>query len=578
MRKSLPQAAWALAVGYVLAQFLLLAFNHWYYSAQLPLKLVCSTAVCAGVYGALLATSWARLWRGLGWYWLALHGYYLLKAKAATLVPLEFVGVLDLEAAMVCGSGVVIAIYSASVLRQAARAQRLAHAGVRREMALRRKLRHGYALKAGTMLLLLMLGTLLLMPVEARAEIAQHAGGAAVDRHRELTDPSLRLDPQQPTLPGVYPTPAQYREREYFFIIIENRAGGALTICPADAASLAGLQPQPNETGATFAGSVIAPVAGVNPKGFTASGWGEIGSVCATSVNAIHIKTDHNYNDGRGVIFSLLPVEQGKKNPKDYKSYLSLETSLLTDVPGGTGIFGGEYAPLVGSRLLINDGSTSWTQAPAGWVPQAGSRFAIAVARLKYNPEYIEFENRFGGIIWIKEQGEDPYPIGQVLKPVAGAGRFLGTQHADLGRIRAAHPGVIDISTTRYGVTGGFQIIPRDHAMSPEMTYTRYKTQWMVVGPLWALDPSWEGLPPLFKDYLYPAWNPPPADERQQSYPPDASAAKYLDSFTVLGRYSDSADPTQYEVLHSAEYDHFALKNITHIRIYFPLDSMPNLD
>ncbi len=53
---------------------------------------------------------------------------------------------------------------------------------------------------------------------------------------------------------------------------------------------------------------------------------------------------------------------------------------------------------------------------------------------------------------------------------------------------------------------GGFQIIPREHAMSPEMTRARTMTQWMVVGPLDARDPSWEGVAPLFRDYLRPNW------------------------------------------------------------------------
>jgi hypothetical protein len=577
MRKLLPQAAWSLAVGYVLAHFLALMLNHWYFAGLFWLKAGLGTVVFGLIYGGLLRTSWARLWRGLGWYWLALHGYGLLKAQSYTLQPLEFVSVLDLEAAMVWVSTVVIAAYGTAQVLRGAKARRTQVAVVERELALRRKLRRLHAQVRPAALALLALGLMLACTLPARAELAHNDGVQKPDRHSELGDPALRTDPQQPALPGVYPTPAQYREREYFFIIVENWQDGAISVCPPDGASLDSAQVQPDEAALRPAGHVLAPVSEVNRKGFTASGWGEIGTVCATAVNAIHIKTDHNYNDGRGVIFSLLPVEQGKKDPHNYKSYLSLESSLLTDIQGGTGIFGGEYAPLVGSRLLLPvDGGAGWAQAPAGWVPRAGGRFAIAVARRKYNPEYIEFENRFGGIIWIKEQGTDPYPIGQVLKPVAGAGRFLGTQYADVGRIRAAHPGVIDISTTPYGVTGGFQIIPRDHAMSPEMTYVRYKTQWMVVGPLWALDPSWEGLPPLFTDYLYPAWNPPPASGQSQHYPPDADAAKYLNSFTVLGRYADSADPAQYELLHSSQYDHFALKNLTHIRIYFPQAGAPD--
>jgi hypothetical protein len=188
--------------------------------------------------------------------------------------------------------------------------------------------------------------------------------------------------------------------------------------------------------------------------------------------------------------------------------------------------------------------------------------------RLKYIPEGVEFENRFGGISWVKEIGLDAYPIGQVLKPVVGCGRFLGTQYAGTGRIRANHPGVIDISTCPEGVTGGFQIIPRDHSMSPEMTNARAKTQWMVIGPLYALDPSWEGLPPLFTDYLYPAWT--AADDSNDP----RAADTYLSRFTVRARYSDDPDPSKYVLMHDKHgLDNLAFKSLTHIRIYFPRDS-----
>ena len=141
---------------------------------------------------------------------------------------------------------------------------------------------------------------------------------------------------------------------------------------------------------------------------------------------------------------------------------------------------------------------------------------------------------------------------------------------ADVGRIRAAHPGVIDVSTSPNGEIGGFQIIPRDHAMSPEMTFTRTKTQWMVVGPLWALDESMEGLPPLFSDYLYPAFT--PAMNPDGTVNEDISgAAAFLDRFTVRGRYADADDPEEYILLRPYTMLHnAALQELTHLRIYFP--------
>src|SRR5690606_28333252 len=62
-------------------------------------------------------------------------------------------------------------------------------------------------------------------------------------------------------------------------------------------------------------------------------------------------------------------------------------------------------------------------------------------------------------------------------------------------------------STSPYGKIGSFQIVPADHAMSPETHYVREQTQWMVIGPVSALDPSWEGVAPLYSDFLRPRYD-----------------------------------------------------------------------
>jgi hypothetical protein len=106
--------------------------------------------------------------------------------------------------------------------------------------------------------------------------------------------------------------------------------------------------------------------------------------------------------------------------------------------------------------------------------------------------------------------------------------------------------------------------------MSAEMTNARLLTQWMVVGPLWALDPSWEGSEPLFNEYLYPCFT--PAMNADGTVNKDIQGADaFLDRFTVRGRYADSADPARYELLRPAEGKvDDAFKTLTHIRIYFP--------
>jgi len=96
--------------------------------------------------------------------------------------------------------------------------------------------------------------------------------------------------------------------------------------------------------------------------------------------------------------------------------------------------------------------------------PTLGDSIQIVVERPRRYPSSLEFENRFGGFIRLRYPDGEEKVVGMVLKPVQGCGRFTGTQFSDVGRLRANHTGVIDISTTPIGTIGGFQIIPRTTA------------------------------------------------------------------------------------------------------------------
>lgn len=338
-------------------------------------------------------------------------------------------------------------------------------------------------------------------------------------------------------------------------------------------------------------GNVLVPVGAVNDNGFTASMWGEDSTVCATAVNAIHIKVANNPETGRGVIFSVLPKEFLDFDPADYSSYFAENASVFTDIPAGTGIFGGGFAPLVGSRVevakvlpeelrqLVEFGvltqeygeeyssTASQPRALTGdFVPRLGDAIIIRVYA-PLEPDYIEFENRFGGLIRVKHFGEEPRVIGQVLKPVAGVGRFEGSLYAGVGRIRANHPGVICVSTSPLGEIGGFQMIPCEHAMSPEMTLARTLTQWMVVGPVSALSPSTEGQAPLFSGHIFPSYIPLLSEAPELA---DISAAnRLLKRFYVLAKLKgrDGWGPLPAVT----GRDDTALVDLEAIRICFPL-------
>ncbi len=311
-------------------------------------------------------------------------------------------------------------------------------------------------------------------------------------------------------------------------IRIENRAGGAISVSRTNGAEWLTI------------GQVVRPATTVNPKGYNASRWVPDSTVAATAVNAIHIKVRTDKTTGRGVIFSITPADKTVGAATEKPS-----ASIITDVLAGQGIFGG-LGPTVGSSVHLAQNGETLVPLDSEYEPARGDVLVITRHRPPRAVRYIDFENKFGGLITLtychakgkphfsrsagparlsspKSQPAQPGAaglenpayalevlaqevIGQVLKPVVGIGRFEGTVYAAPGRLRANHAGVIDISTSPLGLVGGFQIVPRGHANDPEVWYIRSKTQWMVVGPIDGREPSWEGVPPLFAGYLYPSY------------------------------------------------------------------------
>ena len=271
-------------------------------------------------------------------------------------------------------------------------------------------------------------------------------------------------------------------------IRIENQAGGAIAVSRTSGEKWLRI------------GTVVKPANTVNPKGYNASRWVPDSTVAATAVNAIHITVRTDQNSGRGVIFSIVPAGQTVGAAADKPS-----SSIVTDSGPGQGIFGG-VGPYVASAVYLQADNGALGLLDAQYQPSPGD--VLVITRLRPSPQvrYLDFENKFGGFITVTYCGGKSEVIGQVLKPVVGIGRFEGTVHAAPGRLRANHAGVIDVSTSPLGSVGGFQIVPRRHANDPEVWYIRSKTQWIVVGPLDARQPSWEGTAPLFSAYLYPSY------------------------------------------------------------------------
>jgi len=317
-------------------------------------------------------------------------------------------------------------------------------------------------------------------------------------------------------------------------------------------------------------GHVKQPTQKVNPRGYNASKYVPDGTVAATAVNAIHLKVTTS-KENRGVIWSLSPMADTEAGQASLQSEVSPGSSAFTDFPGGSGIFGGPFTPFVGNKIYLdNDRDNQPAPLPKDYVPQLGDTWLIRIERPEHYPRAIVFENRFGGLISIEYYGEKPRVIGTVLRPVLGVGRFVGSYFSDVGRLRANHAGVIDISTSPMGLIGSFQIVPANHAMSPETRYIRELTQWMVIGPVSALDPSWEGTSPLYGAFLRPR------NERADLWADDVYEGllgRFYFDVKLRGKTGWQPMPTLWmrQGTELPKKAGTALEDMTHLRIFFPV-------
>ncbi len=298
-------------------------------------------------------------------------------------------------------------------------------------------------------------------------------------------------------------------------------------------------------------GKVLMTPVKTNWPAYTASKWCENATVCASAVNAVHMLVNiekNEKNEDRGRILSLVPAVT--------LAPAAVQGSFFAlDMPAGTGIFGG-FAPFVGSKIFIKNKEN--IERKLDGVPKQGEILIIR-SDLPGNPEFymVDIENRPGGRVIVYGKNEIKV-IARVIRPVRGVGRFGGTQFQNIGRIRASHAGVIDIATSKRGEVGGIQIMPLIHALtSPEMINAWKLTQWMIIAPL-PNRKTLAGSEPLFK----------------HSFIPGAQLNDKLKlNFSAYGRplilcREDGGAWSKLPDVSGRVDD--ALKNITHLRIYFP--------
>ena len=303
----------------------------------------------------------------------------------------------------------------------------------------------------------------------------------------------------------------------------------------------------------TTAGNVEALPETTRWPSYSASAWGTPGEVCATAVNAFHMLV--SVEKGKGRTLSIIPRET-------VAPAAGAGASVVISSRAGSGIFGA-WAPSVGSKVsLLKKADGKTYRLSAVDLPRKGDTLIIKVEKNEF--WYMaEIENRPGGRVtaW----GKDGYRVlARVIRPLGGTGRFEGTLFQRSGALRANHCGVIDFSTSPMGEIGGFQIIPWDHALlSKEMQGAWDMTQWMIIAPTDGQS-MMGGTFPLFKGTLVPG-------------PSDQEAlwdiwSTYGKRSLVLARSNGGIWKKFPEM--SGRNDS-GLKDITHLRIYFPFTEEP---
>lgn len=266
----------------------------------------------------------------------------------------------------------------------------------------------------------------------------------------------------------------------------------------------------------------------VSPSGVLAFNFARGPStVFASAVNNLHLR------------FSDPP---GYKLPDDYDAELvephgfSIAPAdtpespriIVTNNPGGTGVFGKEWSPKVGALVFMGD-DKKYEPIPYDVAPNPNiverSYILIKSQEDSEDIEYLDFENKVSGKVMLKVAGQEARQVAKVLKPVEGVGRYVGSEFLQQpGQIRANHLGVFDVGTTDINIDpeiqkplpkdeatinplrGGFQVVPSHHFQDRSMQSGGDHAQvYLEVGPI--IDPPHlkrydmgiEGTYPLFK-------------------------------------------------------------------------------
>ncbi|MHB9035840.1 MAG: hypothetical protein ACYC64_04175 [Armatimonadota bacterium] len=270
----------------------------------------------------------------------------------------------------------------------------------------------------------------------------------------------------------------------------------------------------------------VKVVANARITGFAASSYTPHGTVAATAVHGIRIKTGRAASGvGKAqmpLMFSISPSEFAEI-PQGYGGHIPRSSAVQVDIHTGESIFR-NFSPYVGNPVSV-ERDHALQPLPEDYIPIAGETFVIIVKRPTRMPREIDFDNRAGGDVTVIYPDGAAEKIATVDRPVTGVGRYDATTFTGVGAINTNHGGVLTVSTapicphgTQEGgateTRGGFMVQPYFHAHEQGET----KPQVMVIGPPPSPQPSpaegereklaLEGTPPLFFGCINLAWYP----------------------------------------------------------------------
>ncbi len=312
--------------------------------------------------------------------------------------------------------------------------------------------------------------------------------------------------------------------------------------------------------------------------GFAASAFTPHGTVAATAIHGLRIKTGQ-YSLGVGkaqktMLFSIEPREFWSI-PNGFGGHRPRSSGIYTDIFAGHSIFRNE-SPYVGNAVYV-ERDHELQPLPTDYTPVEGETFVIIVTRPDKPIASIDFENKPQGKVTVRYPDGTDEVIASVDRPVKGVGRYDGTTFTGVGAVNTSHGGVLTISTAPtcppmiveggdQETRGGFMVQPYYHVAEQGET----KPQVMVIGPKDSKTPRLEGTPPLFLGNINTTryWGKPDSSFTAQVRIDDG---EWEDVPRIIGRVDDAFTPAYLNKYFAGKGHSRAIKQgVTAIRLCFP--------